>query len=75
MSPAGRRARQLADGRTIDADLVRTELEAALATLRTELEGTPAAEHLDAAAGVFLRVALEDPFIEFLTLPAYGLIN
>ncbi len=69
------RSQQLADGRTIDEALVRAELDAALTTLRTELEGTPAAEHLDTAAGIFERVALEDPFIEFLTLPAYGLIN
>ncbi len=69
------RAQQLADGRTIDEALVRSELDAVLETLRVELDGTPAGEHLDTAAGVFERVALEDPFIEFLTLPAYGLID
>ena len=32
-------------------------------------------EILEAAAGIFERVALEDPFIEFLTLPAYERID
>ena len=69
------RGQQLADGRTVDAALVRTELDSVLEELRAELAGTPAHEHLDAAAGVFERVALETPFIEFLTLPAYELID
>ncbi len=69
------RAATLADGRVVNVELVREELDAALATLRDELDGTPAAAHLDAAAGIFERVALESPFIEFLTLPAYDLID
>jgi malate synthase len=69
------RGARLADGRVVTAALVRSELDTVLAGLRDELEGTPAAAHLDAAAGVFERVALETPFIEFLTLPAYELID
>jgi malate synthase len=69
------RSATLDDGRVVDAALVRAELERVLQQLRDELDGTPAAEHLEAAADVFERVALEVPFIEFLTLPAYDLID
>ena len=68
------RGSTLDDGRTIDAELVRAELDSVLEQLRGELAGTPAAEHLDAAGAIFERVALESPFIEFLTLPAYDRI-
>ena len=61
----------LDDGRLVDAALVRAELASVLDVLRAELAGSPAAAHLDRAAAIFERVALEDPFIEFLTLPAY----
>jgi malate synthase len=69
------RGTELADGRTVDAALVREELSHVLAGLREELEGTPSDPHLDEAAAIFERVALETPFIEFLTLPAYERID
>jgi malate synthase len=65
---------QLADGRTITADLVR-ELEASeLEKIRDEIgddewfekEGRP-----DLSRALFEEVALADEFVEFLTLPAY----
>jgi malate synthase len=65
----------LDDGTVVDAALVRAQIERVVGELRTELEGTPAGAHLEAAAGIFERVALEDPFIEFLTLPAYERID
>ncbi|MCZ4496906.1 MAG: hypothetical protein JWM25_1491 [Thermoleophilia bacterium] len=65
------RSAVLDDGRTVTAALVREQLADVVEELRGELDGTPAAEHLDRAAEIFERVALETPFIEFLTLPAY----
>jgi malate synthase len=69
------RGTALDDGTTIDAALVRAEIERVVGELRTELDGTPAGPHLDDAAAIFERVALETPFIEFLTLPAYERID
>ena len=69
------REARLDDGAPVTAGLVTGTLEQVLEELREELAGTPAAAHLDEAARVFERVALEDPFIEFLTLPAYELID
>lgn len=40
-----------------------------------ELEGEWPTEHLQAARKVFEEVALGDEFVDFLTLPAYELIN
>jgi malate synthase len=56
----------LEDGRRVDADLIRS-----IAT--EEMAGM--AGDIDAAWGVFERVALEPEFIEFLTLPAYELLK
>jgi malate synthase len=69
------REARLEDGAPVTAGLVTGTLEQVVEELRAELAGTPAAAHLDAAAGVFERVALETPFIEFLTLPAYELVD
>jgi malate synthase len=63
------------DDAVIDAELVRSELAHVLAGLREELDGTPAGSHLDDAAAIFEEVALAVPFVEFLTLPAYGRID
>jgi malate synthase len=63
------------DGVVIDAALVRDELAHVLAGLREELDGTPAGAHLDDAAAIFEQVALDVPFVEFLTLPAYDRID
>jgi len=65
------RASVLDDGRTVTAALVRATLTDVMVTLRAELGGTPAAAHLEDAAGIFEQVALDVPFVEFLTLPAY----
>ncbi|MCW2960457.1 MAG: malate synthase [Thermoleophilia bacterium] len=69
------RGAQLEDGRTVTAELVRDELVDVIGQLRAELAGTPALERLDQAAAIFARVALETPFIEFLTLPAYEALD
>ncbi|MCW2924787.1 MAG: malate synthase, partial [Thermoleophilia bacterium] len=69
------RGATLDDGRTVDEALVRGELAAVLDVLRSELDGTPAAAHLDRAADIFATVALEQPFVEFLTLPAYDALD
>jgi malate synthase len=69
------RGARLEDGAPVTAGLVTGTLEQVVEELREELAGTPAAAHLDTAAGVFERVALESPFIEFLTLPAYELVD
>ncbi|MEO6867353.1 MAG: malate synthase A [Gaiellales bacterium] len=69
------RGSTLDDGAVIDAELVREQLARVREELATELAGYPAATHLDDAVRVFERVALETPFIEFLTLPAYELLD
>ena len=69
------RSATLADGRTVTAQLVEDELAAAAEALATELAGTPAAAHLDRAVDIFQQVALGDEFVEFLTLPAYDLLD
>jgi malate synthase len=56
-----------ADGIPITADLVRS-------MLTEELAGVTA-ETAEQAAGVFEEVALSADFVEFLTLPAYELID
>ena len=69
------REARMADGAPVTAGLITGTLEQVLDELRTELDGTPAGAHLDAAAAIFERVALETPFIEFHTLPAYELLD
>ncbi|MBC7643910.1 MAG: malate synthase A, partial [Thermoleophilia bacterium] len=67
---------QLADGRTVTADLVRSELYDVLAELQQSMVSEAFVDTKLAQAGeIFARVALEYPFIEFLTLPAYDLID
>ncbi len=56
----------LDDGRRVDTDLVR-------AIAADELAAIP--EDVGAAWTVFEQVALERDFVEFLTLPAYELID
>jgi malate synthase len=53
-------------GEPVTADLVRAELAELLASL-----GEPYAE----AGQLFERVTLADDFVDFLTLPAYELID
>jgi malate synthase len=67
---------RLAEGPTVDRDLVRRTEDEELAKLREgygdELYGRGRFEE---ARGVFDQVALADDFVEFLTLPAYELID
>jgi malate synthase len=67
---------RLDDGTVIDADLVRRIEDDELAKLRQtygdELYGSGRFEE---ARRVFEQVALADDFVEFLTLPAYDLID
>lgn len=58
---------RLADGRRVDRRLVDAVVEEQVGRIREE--GNPAT--LDAARELFLEVATAEPFVEFLTLPAY----
>jgi malate synthase len=66
----------LDDGATVTAALVREETEAQLERVRDEL-GVPAwaASRFATAGDLFLRLVLDDGFEQFLTLPAYDLID
>ncbi len=67
---------RLAEGPTVDRDLVRRIEDEELARLRDaygdELYGSGRFEE---ARRIFDQVALADEFVEFLTLPAYDLID
>src|SRR5262245_539205 len=60
---------RLHEGATVTPALVRRMVEEELAKLR-DRAGADARDHLDAAREIFETVALGDPFVEFLTLPA-----
>jgi malate synthase len=63
---------QLAEGATVDAQLVRRIEDEELQKIRDAVgEETYAKGKLPQAKQLFERVALEVPFIEFLTIPAY----
>ena len=62
---------KLDDRRVVTADLVRQILDDELARLLTEPNGTRLAD----AGRLFAEVALAEEFAEFLTLPAYALID
>jgi len=67
--------RQLADGRTVTADLVRGVIDLQLEVIADELGGEAfSALPYDEARQVFEQVALGPDFVEFLTLPAYELL-
>jgi malate synthase len=67
---------ELDDGTTVSATLVREETEAQLARVRDELGVAAWAASRFATAGeLFLRLVLDDGFEQFLTLPAYDLID
>jgi malate synthase len=61
----------LDDGRTITPDLVRAILDEETSKLR----GASTSARLDEAARVFSDVAMSPEFVDFLTLPAYELID
>ncbi len=60
------------DGAEVTTDWVRSIVEDVYSDLRGSVADDPvAAEHLDHARSLFERVALDDEFVDFLTLPAY----
>ncbi len=61
------------EGTQITEHLVRSL--AADTVARLEAEGHPFGKRLESARKVFEEVALSDEFVDFLTLPAYELIN
>ncbi len=68
--------RLLEDGTTVTADLVRATVDDQLAILTTDLgDEAFGALPFDKARSVFEQVALGSEFIEFLTLPAYELLD
>jgi malate synthase len=66
----------LADGRTVTAELVRQVLDEETARIHDEVgDEVWAAGRPDETRQVFESVALTEPLIEFLTLPAYELLD
>jgi malate synthase len=59
----------LATGETVSRELVESVVSDELAALR-EAGWYP--DHLDAARDIFVATALDDEFVDFLTLPAYA---
>ena len=67
---------RLPDGTGVTAELVRDIGDAELAAIRAELsEADWSASRFPAARTLFDEVALSDDFVDFLTLPAYRLID
>jgi len=65
----------LPDGRRVTDDLVRHFVDEEYFALRSTLgEESFAAGRFAQARALFERVALEEPFLEFLTLPAYEVV-
>ena len=67
----------LDDGRQVTPALFEQILAEELALAGTELAsaGDPAAAHLDRAAQLLRDIVLQDDFEEFLTLPAYRILD
>ena len=66
----------LSDGRTVTADLVRQVLDEETAKIREQVgEDTWRAGRPEDTRRVFEAVALAEPLIEFLTVPAYALLD
>ncbi len=71
-----RHGSQLEDGRTVTPDLVRDVIDTQMAVIAEDLD--PDTYHdlpFDKARTVFEQVALAGEFTEFLTLPAYELLD
>ena len=62
----------LSDGQVVTADLVRQVLAEVKASL---IKASLAGDHLDDACALFEQVALDEEFVDFLTLPAYAKID
>jgi malate synthase len=65
---------KLEDGSAVTAERVRQIEEEELARIRAAL-GESAGRSLDQARALFDQVALGDNFVDFLTFPAYDLID
>jgi malate synthase A len=68
-------AATLDDGRTVTPELFRSVLAGELAKARAELGDRYAASRFDDAARLFERLSTSPQFVEFLTLPAYELLD
>jgi malate synthase len=64
-------AARLASGETVTRELVEAVVEEELRSLR---ESGWYPDHLDTAARIFAQTALDDTFVDFLTLPAYDAV-
>jgi malate synthase len=65
----------LSDGRAVTPDLVRQIMDEELATIRTLYGDAFNEANFQDARQLFERVALDDDFAEFLTLPAYEYLD
>ncbi|MCW5698691.1 MAG: malate synthase A, partial [Rhodospirillales bacterium] len=71
-----RHGAELSDGRAIDEDLVVRFIAEELIALRETLGDDRFDNgHFETATDIFLEVATEPEFVDFLTLPAYGHIT
>ena len=67
---------ELATGEPVTAELVRATIESEMASIKVQLDDVSFAElRFDEARAVFEQVALAPDFVEFLTLPAYELVD
>jgi len=69
-SPNGK----LEDGRDIDVDLFRAVLAEELENVKAKF-GSDQADYFERAAELFDQISTSEEFVEFLTLPAYNLID
>jgi len=65
---------RLAEGPPVTADLVREVADEEVPRVRARME-EGAGGRIDEARRVFEQVALDDPYVEFLTVPAYALLD
>ncbi len=71
-----RHGAKLDDGTSVDRDLIETIEQEELAKIREEVgEDVYEKSRPDEAVALFEKVSMSDQFIEFLTLPAYDLID
>ena len=63
------------DGRPVTEELVRSITAEETSMIRQEFESTDSQDLLDQATELFLEVALTEEFIDFLTLPAYDVLQ
>jgi malate synthase len=67
---------RLDTGETVTADFVRRILDEELAAIRTEIgDQAYRSSRFDDARQLFEQVALADDFADFLTLPAYAMVD